>query len=269
MAGLSLPRRNEMKRSCTAVFLILGLAPMGAAAFAQAAPRTPWESIEVGLTQLKDGDGKAARESFDKASRTDDSGLAELLRDLTEAYAAYSQGGAGARASLRKTEELLDAANRRFYQRHIPPALLGETLTRIRRLLKEAPVKESSPLGLRPLLCNLRLLSRDHATDGEHFLEASGKSSDMGSLTPPKPVFTPPPPFTEAAKEFRTGGVVVIELFMDSEGCPASEKLLKPLPYGLAEQTLAILRWWAFEPPRYEGHAVGWKLYQTVRFVVF
>jgi hypothetical protein len=93
--------------------------------------------------------------------------------------------------------------------------------------------------------------------------------SCQGSLIPPRPVLTPPPPFTGAATGFRTGGVVIVELFVDSKGCPASEKLLKPLPYGLAEQTLATLRWWAFEPAQDEGHAVGWKLYQTVRFAFY
>jgi hypothetical protein len=62
---------------------------------------------------------------------------------------------------------------------------------------------------------------------------------------------------------------VVVELLLDSEGCPRAETLLKPLPQGLAEQTLATLKWWAFEPARYDGAAVGWKLVLTTRFISF
>ena len=43
----------------------------------------------------------------------------------------------------------------------------------------------------------------------------------------------------------------------------------KPLPQGLAEQTLATLKWWAYDPARYNGTAVGFKFNVAVRFVIF
>jgi len=161
----------------------------------------------------------------------------------------------------RKDRDLLGIASQHFHQRPVPPAVLGDALARIRRLLKQAPAQGSSTRFLRLLLCNLRLLSGDHATDGEPVLEASGTSGSMGSLIPPRPEFTPSPHFTEAAKRSRTGDTLEIDvdLVVDSEGCPASEKLLKPHRNTLVNQALASLGWWAYEPARYDGVAVGWK----------
>lgn len=55
---------------------------------------------------------------------------------------------------------------------------------------------------------------------------------------------------------------------MDSEGCPASAKFLKRLPESLSEQTLASLRWYAFDPARYQGAPVSLKFTLTVTFMI-
>jgi hypothetical protein len=264
-----------MKSSCKAVFVSLGLTLLvtdGSMAFAQARQPMPWEQIDAGLAQLADGDGEAAVASFEIARSADNSGLAELLMELTEAYVVDDPpvSPEGTTAS-RKDRDLLDVASQHFHQRHIPPTVLGEALTRIRRLLKQSPAKGSSARFLRPLLCNLRLLSGDRATDGEPVLEASGTSSNMGSLIHPRPRFIPSLHLTEAAKQSRTGDnlVIDVELVVDSEGCPASEKLVKPGPNTLVHQALASLGWWAYEPARYDETAVGWKLpiHLTIKFV--
>jgi hypothetical protein len=268
-----------MKSSRKEVFLGLGLTLLvtaGGTARAQA-PASPHQGvvdarIEAGLTQLAGGDGQAAAASFETARSADSSGLAELLMELTEAYIVddprVSPEGT---AASRKDRDLLDIASQHFHQRHIPPTVLGDALTRIRRLLKQAPAKGSSTHLLRPLLCNLRLLSGDRATDGEPVLEASGTSSKMGSLIHPRPEFTPSPHLTDAAKKSRTGDnlVIDVELIVDSEGCPASKRLLEPRPNALVNQALASLGWWAYEPARYDETAVGWKLpiHLTIRFV--
>ncbi len=87
--------------------------------------------IDTALTQLAKGDAGAARASLWKARKTDDSGLAELILDLTEAYVAYnSPDFFGAPARFHETHEALDSANQYFYRRHIPPEVLGDALTR-------------------------------------------------------------------------------------------------------------------------------------------
>jgi len=61
---------------------------------------------------------------------------------------------------------------------------------------------------------------------------------------------------------------VVLEVIVDSEGCPASARFLKPQPGGLAEQSLASFRWYAYQPARYQGLAVARKFTFTVTFLV-
>ena len=267
-----------MKRFRKAVFLSLLVTAGGTALAQEPAARQPmpWEQIETGLTQLAGGDGNAALASFETARNADSSGLARLLMELTEAYVADDpRVSAEGTTPSRKDRDLLDIASQHFHQRSVPQAAVGDALTRIRRLLKQAPAQGSSTRFLRPLLCNLRLLSGDPATDGEPVLEASGTSSNMGSLIRPRPEFTPSPHFTEAAKRSRTGDTLAIdvELVVDSEGCPASKKLLRPRPnilvnQALVNQALATLGWWAYEPARYDGVAVGWKhpIHLSIRF---
>jgi TonB family protein len=245
---------------------------MGAAAQAQdaarPAPAIPWERIDAGLSQLAAGDGDAAEASFGKARKTDDSGLSELLAELTHAYLAFNLTSEYPPRRSIKANERLDYANRSFYRQHIPPAVLKEALERTRKLLKETPATGSSPSLLRPLLCNLRLLARDHTTDGEPVLETTGKSKEVGSLVLPKPVFAPLPPYTEAARKERVQGSVVMAVVVDSEGCPLSAKVLKPLPQRQADQAEASWKWWAYQPASYEQHPVGLKYVLTFGFAI-
>ena len=270
-SGLDLRRAFRAWSLAAGCAALLVGAPARAQSEAPPAAEVPWGQIEAGLAQLAGGDGKAADASFRKARSGDDSGLAALLSDLTRAYVNYDRMmPKGVHSSLpasQRAHELLDVANKSFHERPIPAAVLGDALTRIRQVLKQAPPAESPSL-LRPLLCNLRLLSGDRATDGEPVLEGSGKSHDMGPLTVPRGVFTPTPLFTEGARKARLNSSLVVELIVDSEGCPASEKLLKSLPYGLADQALATLRWHAYEPARYDGKAVAMKFTLTVGYFV-
>jgi hypothetical protein len=258
-----------MNRSCKAVFLSLGLALLAARpGAAQPDARMPWETIGMGFAQLAAGDAKDAAASFVKAKSADGSGLSELLLDLADAYVVYTVGPRDWERTL-QVHERLDIASQTYYRHPIPPAVLAEALTQIRALLKEKPGDPSAPSLLRPLLCNLRLLSRDRATDGEPVLELTGRSRDVGPLQFQRPVFQPFPPVPEAARETKIKDSVAVELTLDSEGCPASETLLKPLPQGLAEQTLATLKWWAYEPARYQGTGVGLKIKVVVKFLIF
>ena len=258
-----------MKQIRNAVVLIFGLALLAVRpGAAQPEARVPWERIEKGFAQLSAGNGKGAAASFVKAKSADESGLSELLLDLTDAYVVYTVGPRDWDRTL-QIHERLDVASQTYHQHSIPPAVLAGALIRIRTLLKQTADKPSAPPLLRPLLCNLRLLSRDRATDGEPVLEITGKSGDVGPLQFQRPVFQPLPPIPEAAREARIKDSVAVELVLDSEGCPASEKLLKSLPRGLAEQTLATLEWWAYEPARYQGAAVGFKFNVVVKFLIF
>jgi TonB family protein len=253
-------------------FQIWGLVLLvGPSAFARSAappaPAVPWERIDAGLSQLASGDGEAAEASFAAAQKADDSGLAEVLTQLTRAYVAFNRAGDYPPKRSIQANDRLDAANRTFHHQTVAPAVLDDALARVRKLLKQRPPTEPSPVLLRPLLCNLRLLARDHATDGEPVLEHDGTTKASVPLVDPKPVFAPIPPYTEAARQTMTSGSAVLDVTLDSEGCPASAKIVKPLPKRLADQAETTWKWWAYEPARYQGAPVGYR--QTVTFSFF
>lgn len=249
-------------------FLALGLGVARAQDAAHPAQAVPWERIDAGLHQLAAGNGDAAETTFSQARKDDDSGLSELLANLTQAYVEFNLATEGRPARSVKANERLDIANRGFYKRPIPPAVVTEALARVRKVLKESPSPEPAPSLLRPLLCNLRLLARDRATDGEPVLEATGHSKDFGSLGRPKPVFAPLPPFTEAARRDKVNGSVIMDVTVDSEGCPLTAKVLKPLPERQTEQAKASWNWWAYQPATYQDHPVGYKYVLTFGFFV-
>jgi hypothetical protein len=256
-----------MKWTGKAVFLSLGMTLLAARpGVAQPDVSVPWARIEGGLTKLAAGDGKGAGADFVKAKRADDSGLAELLMDLDDAYVLYAVGPRDWQRTL-EVHQRLDVAREYYHQHPIPRSVLSGALTRIRTLLKQTPGIPPSLLG--PLLCHLRLLAHDRATEGEPVLEMTGNSRDVGALKFQQAVFQPFPPIPEAARESKIKDSVTVELTLDSEGCPASEKLLKPLPHGLAEQALVTLKWWAYEPARYQETAVGFKFNVILRFLIF
>src|SRR5262249_42466010 len=140
----------------------------------------------------------------------------------------------------------------------------------IRRILKQAPPDASTVL-MRPVLCNLRLLAGDRATDGEPVLETTKQEGQKPPVTPPHGVFTPNPPFPAAAKKKPGVNTLYFEAVLDPEGCRASAKLLKPVQPPadvLTDQTIASLRWWAYEPARYQGVPVAVKYTLTTQFAV-
>ena len=247
----------------------------GTAAHAQSAAQTaeiPWGQIETGLAQLAGGDSKAAVKSFQRARGADGSGLAELLYGLTRTHTEYKRllPPAGLRGDIQasmRAHELIYAANQQLQRRPIPGAVVGDALARIRQLLKQAPSGESS-YPLRPLLCNLRLLANDRTTEGEPVLEYRGPSSVVGTLVGPQGVFTPSPLFTEAARKARLNESMIVEVVVDSEGCVASVKVLKPLPHGMADQALATLPWHGYEPARLDGKAIAMKYVLTFGYGV-
>jgi outer membrane biosynthesis protein TonB len=61
---------------------------------------------------------------------------------------------------------------------------------------------------------------------------------------------------------------MIVEAVVDSEGCVASVKILKALPYRMVDQALATLLWHGYEPARIDGKAVAMKYVLTFGYGV-
>lgn len=87
-----------------------------------------------------------------------------------------------------------------------------------------------------------------------------------GDVLPPKKIFAPQPRYTEAARQARIQGVVLLEAVIDVDGSVVNVKVLKGLPEGLTESAADTAKTWRFEPATRGGKPVAVYLNLTVRF---
>jgi TonB family protein len=76
------------------------------------------------------------------------------------------------------------------------------------------------------------------------------------------------PEYTPEAREKRVTGVVVVETLIDREGCVRNARVLKGLPYGLDESSLAAVKSWTFNPATLNGEPVKVYYVLTVNYQV-
>jgi TonB family protein len=63
--------------------------------------------------------------------------------------------------------------------------------------------------------------------------------------------------YPSEARKARTQGVVVVEVVIDQEGCARHPKILKGLPLGADDATLAAVQSWTFQPATRDGKIVA------------
>lgn len=68
------------------------------------------------------------------------------------------------------------------------------------------------------------------------------------------------PAYTEAARRARIQGIVIVEVLIERDGRVSAARVLKPLPFGLAEAAQRAVMTWRYKPAR-EGE----RIVRTVR----
>ena len=76
---------------------------------------------------------------------------------------------------------------------------------------------------------------------------------DGERVKPPKVIRRPAHEYTEAAREARIQGVVILRLLIDEGGSVRDIEVLKTLPLGLEAAAIEAAREWRFEPPEVDG----------------
>ena len=64
------------------------------------------------------------------------------------------------------------------------------------------------------------------------------------------------PKYTDAAREAKISGVVLLSLVIDAEGVPDKIRVIRPLGYGLDEKAIEALSQWRFQPATNDGKPV-------------
>jgi TonB family protein len=84
-------------------------------------------------------------------------------------------------------------------------------------------------------------------------------------VTPPRPLVQPLPPYTEAARAEKIGGLILVKCVVLEDGTVANCKLIRGLGYGLDESTLlTIQNQWKFQPARRDGNPVSFEAHIEV-----
>jgi len=79
-------------------------------------------------------------------------------------------------------------------------------------------------------------------------------------VSPPKPVVTPEPKFTEVARKAKLSGVVTLELVVDNTGRPIDVHIVDPMGCGLDAEAVHTMETWRFEPAKKDGDPVAVKI---------
>ena len=96
--------------------------------------------------------------------------------------------------------------------------------------------------------------------------DAYGVFEVGNGVTPPKPVSTPNPEYTDKARKKRISGTVMVRMTVTSEGVVRDATVTKSLDKELDQQALKAVRMWTFKPATKDGQPVAVHVNADVSF---
>jgi periplasmic protein TonB len=88
-------------------------------------------------------------------------------------------------------------------------------------------------------------------------------------VTPPRPIYSPDPEFSEEARKAKYQGTCILGLVVDTNGRPTNIRVVNSLGMGLDEKAVEAVRTWRFEPGQKDGHAVAVEVAIEVDFHLY
>jgi TonB family protein len=98
---------------------------------------------------------------------------------------------------------------------------------------------------------------------------ASGESiyrAGVDGVSSPKCTYWPNPPYSEEARKFQLSGVIFVDAIVNSEGKLENVRIIRGLPDGMNDATLAIMKTWRCNPALKDGKAVPTRVQFEVHF---
>jgi len=88
-------------------------------------------------------------------------------------------------------------------------------------------------------------------------------------VTPPRPIYSPEPEFSEEARKAKYQGTCTLMIVVDTDGKPTNLRVVSSLGMGLDEKALETVRTWRFEPGQKDGHPVKVEMAVEVDFHLY
>src|ERR1700678_1532566 len=88
-------------------------------------------------------------------------------------------------------------------------------------------------------------------------------------VTPPRPIYSPDPEFSEEARKAKYQGTCTLMIVVDTDGKPTNIRVVNSLGMGLDEKALETVRTWRFEPGLKDGHPVKVEMAVEVDFHLY
>jgi TonB family protein len=76
-------------------------------------------------------------------------------------------------------------------------------------------------------------------------------------VTPPRPIYSPDPEFSEEARKAKYQGTCTLMIIVGTDGRPTNIRVVNSLGMGLDEKAIETVKTWRFEPGQKDGHAVN------------
>jgi TonB family protein len=88
-------------------------------------------------------------------------------------------------------------------------------------------------------------------------------------VSPPTPVLTPDPQYSEAARQVGFQGQVTMSLIVDKDGNPKDIRVVNPTGLGLDEESVNAVHQWKFRPGQKQGRTVNVQLSVEISFHLY
>ncbi len=89
-----------------------------------------------------------------------------------------------------------------------------------------------------------------------------------GGVSPPIPIYTPEPEFSEQARAVKFAGDVIVSLYVDQQGMPVNVRVIRGAGMGLDEKAVEAVKRYKFKPAMENGKPVMVDLNVIVNFQI-
>lgn len=101
---------------------------------------------------------------------------------------------------------------------------------------------------------------------------ASGENvyrPEIDGVSSPRCYYMPNPPYSEAARKSKVNGTVSVEAVINSNGRLEQERIIRGMPEGLNETTIAAMKTWQCSPALKDGKPVSTLVKFDVNFLMY